>query len=238
MCSGVTITPVGHCMPIIYRLSCSSECWRFGRLALTSTTSITPSGPLTTMSGWNAMCSLTINCTNFLQELLAALGLRKRYSGLLRRRESIVHRYAILFTRNEMKHSICTAVAMFGFVVSIRAQPSPNTSLFSQQIRPILEQQCQTCHGGAAKQSGLDITTREKLLRGGDHGPALVPGKPEESLLYLYLKGERKPSMPFGGKQLSEEQIARFAEWIRAGAPFEEPLKAATAPRPTATDHW
>src|ERR1041385_8085852 len=109
-----------------------------------------------------------------------------------------------------MRHSIWAAIAMLGFAASTRAQPSPNASLFAQNIRPILEQQCQTCPSGAAKQSGLDITPREKLRRGGDHGPALAPGKPEESLLYLYLKGERKPSMPFGGKQLSEEQIAHF----------------------------
>ena len=135
-----------------------------------------------------------------------------------------------------MRHGIWVAVAVFGFAVSIRAQPS---SLFGKHIRPILEQQCLACHGGAAKQSGLEVTTRENLLRGGDHGPALAPGKPEESLLYLYLKGQRQPSMPFGGKQLSEEQIGRVAEWIRAGAPFEEPLNnAATTARPMATDHW
>src|SRR3954454_11384204 len=53
-------------------------------------------------------------------------------------------------------------------------------SLFNQHVRPILEKQCQACHSGASKQSGLEVATREKLLRGGDHGPAVVPGKPEE----------------------------------------------------------
>src|SRR5262245_55480985 len=138
-----------------------------------------------------------------------------------------------------MRHGLWAAVAVLGFGTSVRAQPSPNSSIFGQHIRPILEQQCRACHAGATKKSGLDVTTREKLLRGGDHGPGLVPGKPEESLLYLYIKGERQPSMPFGGKKLSEEQIAHIAEWIRAGAPFEEPLNtsAATSKR-TATDHW
>src|SRR6266536_2061082 len=121
---------------------------------------------------------------------------------------------------------IWAAIAVFGFGVSLLAQPSENTLLFREHIRPILEKQCQTCQGGAARQSGLEVTSREKLLRGGDHGPAVAPGKPEESLLYLYVKHERQPGMPFGGKKLSEEQIARIAEWIRAGAPFEEPLNA------------
>src|SRR5258708_2515461 len=137
-----------------------------------------------------------------------------------------------------MRHGIWAAVAMFGFAASIRAQPSPNVSLFAQYIRPILEQQCQACHGGAAKQSGVEVTTREKLLRGGDHGPALAPGKPEESLLYLYLKGEGRPTMRWGGKHLPGEQMAHFAEGIGAGAPFEGRLRAAAAARPTATDHW
>jgi hypothetical protein len=89
------------------------------------------------------------------------------------------------------------------------------------------------------RQSGLEVTSREKLLRGGDRGPAVVPAKPEESLLYLYITHQRQPGMPFGGKKLPEEQIARVADWIRAGAPFDEPL-GATAPvsKPAAGDHW
>src|SRR5688572_4667374 len=84
-------------------------------------------------------------------------------------------------------------------------------SLFDQHVRPILEKQCQACHSAASRQSGLEVVTREKLLRGGDHGPAVVPGKPEESLLYLYINHQKQPGMPLGGKKLSGEQIARFA---------------------------
>src|SRR5262249_5946606 len=81
--------------------------------------------------------------------------------------------------------------------------------------------------------------SRDKLLRGGDRGPAIAPGRPEDSLLYLYVKHERQPGMPFGGKKLSGEQIAAIAEWIRAGAPFDEPLTAAAAqPKRAVTNHW
>src|SRR5262245_33295704 len=51
-------------------------------------------------------------------------------------------------------------------------------SLFNRHVRLILEEQCQACHSGASRQSGLEVATREELLRGGDHGPAIVPGKP------------------------------------------------------------
>jgi mono/diheme cytochrome c family protein len=115
---------------------------------------------------------------------------------------------------------------------SVRAQ-SGNPSVL---VRQILETQCQACHSSASRQAGLDVTSREKLLRGGDRGPAVVPGKPEESLLYLYVRHDRQPGMPFGGKKLAEEQIAAIAEWIRSGASFEEPLKSA-ASKPVAMDH-
>jgi mono/diheme cytochrome c family protein len=138
-----------------------------------------------------------------------------------------------------MGHLIGAAIVFLGATVSLNAQAAQSSAavLFNQQVQPILEQQCQSCHGKTAKQSGLDVTSRETLLRGGDHGPAVTPGKPEESLLYLYVKHERQPGMPFGGKKLSEEQIARIAEWIRAGAPFDEPLKT-SAPKRAAMDHW
>jgi mono/diheme cytochrome c family protein len=137
-------------------------------------------------------------------------------------------------TRYAITGRVCGVIALVQMGASIHAQ-----SVFNQHVRPILEKQCQACHSGASNQSGLEVATREMLLRGGDHGPAVVPGKPEESLLYLYVKHERQPGMPFGGKKLTEEQIARIAEWIRAGAPFDEPLKtAAPAPGRAATDHW
>lgn len=119
-----------------------------------------------------------------------------------------------------------------------QATDKASPSKFEERIKPLLEQQCKTCHAGSAGQAGLDVTTRETLLRGGDRGPAVVPGKPEESLLYLYIKHERQPGMPFKGKKLSNEQIADVAEWIAAGAPFGEPLKVAAPPKRTATDHW
>ena len=129
------------------------------------------------------------------------------------------------------------ASAVFIFVqigTALHAQ-----SLFNQHVRPILEKQCQSCHSGASKQSGLEVVSREKLLRGGDHGPAVVPGKPEESLLYLYVSHQKQPGMPLGGKKLPDEQIALISEWIRAGAPFDEPLTTtAPAQKRTATDHW
>ncbi len=107
-------------------------------------------------------------------------------------------------------------------------------SLYRDHIRPVLEKQCQVCHNSATKQGGLDLSSREKMLRGGDRGPAVTPGDAGESLLYAYITHKRQPGMPMGGKQLAPELIARFAEWIKAGAPFDDKLNA----RPVESSHW
>src|SRR5262245_20968713 len=97
-------------------------------------------------------------------------------------------------------------------------------ALFTQQVRPILESKCVECHGGKATKHGLDLTTREGLLHGGDGGPAIVPGKPSESLLYRRIIHADEPGMPYKREKLSADQIARIGDWINAGAPFDQQL--------------
>ena len=55
--------------------------------------------------------------------------------------------------------------------------------LFVQHVRPLLEKNCLVCHGGQFKKSGLDLSTRDSLLRGGDSGPVVVAGNASQSLL-------------------------------------------------------
>ena len=113
----------------------------------------------------------------------------------------------------------------------------PAQSLYREQIRPVIEKQCQSCHNSTTKQAGLDLSTRETMLRGGDRGPAVVPGDAGESLLYAYITHKRQPGMPLGAKQLAPEIIARFAEWIKAGAPFDDKPAPAVATQ-TTPSHW
>src|SRR5437762_3391067 len=66
------------------------------------------------------------------------------------------------------------------------ADPSPEAAaFFEQKVRPILQTSCFTCHSHAAKKSkgGLMLDSRAAILKGGDRGPAVVAGKPDESLL-------------------------------------------------------
>jgi hypothetical protein len=76
------------------------------------------------------------------------------------------------------------------------------------------------CHG-KDKESGLDLRTREGLLKGGSRGAAINPGDADESLLYRFVAGEEKPRMPLG-EELSEYQIGLLKSWIDKGAIWED----------------
>jgi cytochrome c len=95
--------------------------------------------------------------------------------------------------------------------------PIPPAELYARRIRPLLAKNCYGCHG-SAQTSGLDLRTRDGMLRGGSRGPALVPGNPEASRLYRYVARLEKPSMP-PGDSLSGGEVAALKAWIAAGAP-------------------
>ena len=63
------------------------------------------------------------------------------------------------------------------------AQMAESMELFKSQVRGLLSQNCLKCHGGEKTKGEFDLTTREGLLKGGESGPAIVVGKPGESLL-------------------------------------------------------
>src|SRR5881398_606593 len=64
---------------------------------------------------------------------------------------------------------------------------------FVKDIQPIMEKSCWTCHGATMQLSKLDLRTREGALKGGEHGPSIVPGKADESKLYRLVAGLEKP---------------------------------------------
>ncbi len=95
--------------------------------------------------------------------------------------------------------------------------------------RAVLEARCQSCHG-ASLMSDLDLRTREAALRGGKRGPALVPGKPEESLLYRAVSGAGALKMPPGRESLPRTEIDAIAAWIREGAQWSAGPAPASGP--------
>ncbi len=87
---------------------------------------------------------------------------------------------------------------------------------FETEVAPILAEHCQKCHGAEKPKSGLDVTSSAALLRGGESGPAVVPGQAEKSLLLEMIAGGQMP--PEGEKKLSDEQVGRIRRWITSGA--------------------
>ena len=81
----------------------------------------------------------------------------------------------------------------------------------------ILQEKCLACHGESSAMSGLVLTTRENLLKGGLRGPAIVPGRPEKSVLVDALRHDGELQMPPGPK-LPQKEIRILTDWIRRGA--------------------
>ncbi len=117
------------------------------------------------------------------------------------------------------------------------AAPSP--SLYRDRIKPLLDRNCIACHNEKVKQGGLDLSSRDALLKGSEHGKVVVPGNPNDSQFYKLVAHVTEPGMPFKGKKLPQEAIDQFAEWIRAGVPYGETSEEADAAfARDAAKHW
>jgi len=109
--------------------------------------------------------------------------------------------------------------------------------LFEQKIRPALVKHCYECHSASAKEvkGGLRLDTREAVLAGDDSGPAIVPGKPDQSPLIEALRyADDSYQMPPTGK-LPASVVADFETWVRQGAadPRTDSLPATAKPNAT-----
>jgi hypothetical protein len=121
-----------------------------------------------------------------------------------------------------MRHVSCVVLALL--VTCSRAsadQPPPEgVEFFEKKIRPLLMDNCFKCHTGLKLKGHLAMDSRASLLKGGDSGPAFVPGDPGKSLLVKAIGYEDSElRMPPRGK-LPVEQIAAVTAWIKMGAPW------------------
>ncbi len=88
--------------------------------------------------------------------------------------------------------------------------------LFEAKIRPLLIDRCLKCHSESKSKGGLRLDSKEFSLKGGETGPAIVPGKPDQSLLVQAVKHQNGLAMPPDGK-LTETQISDLIAWIKGG---------------------
>ncbi|HYF01636.1 MAG TPA: DUF1549 domain-containing protein, partial [Planctomycetota bacterium] len=106
--------------------------------------------------------------------------------------------------------------------------PPDGERIFLEQVLPVFQAKCLGCHGEDPKgkiRGGLDLRTRATALKGGDTGPSLVPGKPDDSLLMkAVLRGDEDTAMPpKEADRLTPGELEAVRAWIAAGAPWAEP---------------
>ncbi len=103
---------------------------------------------------------------------------------------------------------------------------------FIQRVKPLLESRCVSCHGPEKIKAGLRLDSREAMLKGGENGPALVPGKPSQSLLLQAVMHSKKDLEMPPKERLTSNDIAVLEHWIRDGAPWpKSEVIAAAAPK-------
>jgi hypothetical protein len=131
-------------------------------------------------------------------------------------------------------------------VVLVVALPAFAEPDFARDVLPILRQNCFECHGPEKQKGGLRLDSRAAMLKGGENGPPVVPGKPDRSELIVRVSRAKGADgvMPARGETLSKAQIEILRAWIAAGAPWPDSdggkhwayVKPARTPLPVVKD--
>jgi hypothetical protein len=116
------------------------------------------------------------------------------------------------------------------------AEPSPaELRFFETHVRPVLATRCYRCHAAEKQKGGLRLDSREGLLAGGDSGPVVVPGKPQESLLISAVGyADEALQMP-PNEKLPEREIEPLRQWVLQGAAYPD---IAASPADDGGDFW
>jgi uncharacterized protein DUF1553/uncharacterized protein DUF1549/cytochrome c len=115
----------------------------------------------------------------------------------------------------------------------VRAQaglaPPAQPVSFANDVAPILERSCLSCHGETMQMGKLDLRTRDAALRGGTSGSDLVPNDADASRLYRRIAGLEKPPMPAQGAALTAAEVVTIKHWIDEGAAWDAAALTARA---------
>ncbi|WP_010586740.1 PSD1 and planctomycete cytochrome C domain-containing protein [Schlesneria paludicola] len=137
-----------------------------------------------------------------------------------------------------MPSFVRVAVALIFMTSLTVAADSPSTEqveFFEKQVRPLLAEHCQACHGAKKEEAGLRLDYQAGFLKGTDSGPVAVPGNPQGSrLIQVLLYADNDTQMPPKGK-LADEQIAVIRKWVEQGAVWPKDSAAVEA---SAQPHW
>jgi hypothetical protein len=116
------------------------------------------------------------------------------------------------------------ALPLFACGISAAAESAEGAEFFEKRIRPVLSEQCYKCHSSTSEKlkGGLMLDSREAWLKGGDTGPAIMPGDPEKSLLVEAIRWKNSDMQMPPKKALAPQQVADIEAWVKAGAPWPQ----------------
>ncbi len=118
--------------------------------------------------------------------------------------------------RRRMSHSLARLLVTSVVALLAIAGPTPaqkeidkdhaakmvkGLDLFKNQVRTVLAEKCLKCHGGKTTEAGFNLSDHDRLLKGGESGPAVLPGKGKESLLTKLVAHQKEPFMPHQAKE-------------------------------------
>lgn len=147
-----------------------------------------------------------------------------------------------------VRHIVLSCLALVGWVATVAAAetaPTPeDLEFFEKRVRPVLVERCYGCHSAKSEKlkGNLRLDHRDAILRGGDIGPAAIPGEPAKSLLIEAIGYKSETiQMPPAGK-MPDAEIAALTEWVRRGLPFPTTeaaeTKRATIDWDAGRKHW
>jgi len=122
------------------------------------------------------------------------------------------------------KHSLAGLLIWVTVVFAAGADDTKPVS-FYHDVVPVLKRSCTGCHHPDKLKGELDLTTYVAFQKGGKHGPAFKPGKPDDTRVIEEVSGE-EPNMPKEGDPLTKEEVGLFERWIREGAKDDTPPEA------------
>src|ERR1051326_7356724 len=117
-----------------------------------------------------------------------------------------------------------TAIVLFT-CAALHAATTDSNEFFEMRVRPLLARNCYGCHT-TTHMGGLQLDTREHMLKGGASGPAIIPGDPDHSLLIQAVRQTHERIKMPPRKKLEDSEIADLVAWIKAGAEWGSSIPA------------